>query len=122
MARILVCDDDDDFSGILCQYFEKNGHTTTRCADVQQLARVLGQEHADLLIVDMQMPGGGGPAAHKLLMQHNAAAFPVIVCSGMPPAQQAQWFKGLQRAVFLQKPLDLKTIHAAVNQLLAAKR
>ena len=119
MARILVCDDDDAFSGVVAAYLEKAGHTVSRCVDVMQLATVLGHEHADLLIVDMQMPGGGGPAAARLLSA-GQKTMPVIVCSGMPPEQQKAWFAGTLRARFLQKPVKLEDLRKHIDEILAS--
>jgi CheY-like chemotaxis protein len=119
MARILVCDDDDAFAGVVSAYLEKAGHTVSRCVDVNQLATVLGHEHADLLILDMQMPGGGGPAASRLIAA-GPKALPVVVCSGMPPAAQKAWFKDAPRARFVQKPVELETLRRHVDELLAS--
>jgi DNA-binding NtrC family response regulator len=119
MARILVCDDDDAFSGVVAAFLEKSGHAVSRCVDVMQLATVLGHEHADLLIVDMQMPGGGGPAAGRLLAAGHTS-LPVIVCSGMPPEAQKGWFPTMLRVRFLQKPVPLDVLRKNVEELLAS--
>ena len=122
MARLVVCDDDDEFTTILVSYLEKDGHAVSCCADVNQLAQLLGHEQIDLLIMDMQMPAGGGPAVTSLLKKSNAQDLPVIVCSGMPTEAQKSWCSGLLRARFMQKPIDFATMRKAIAELLAPSK
>ena len=119
MARILVCDDDDKFSDLIVGYLEKAGHAVTRCADVSQLANLLGHEHMDLIITDIQMPGGGGPAAARLLQTLDNPDIPMLVVSGMPVEAQAKWFQDVKRVRFLQKPVAFEALRRNVEELLA---
>ena len=119
MARILICDDDEQFLHMVSSYLEAKGHVVSTCADAGQLAAILSHESADLLIVDMQMPAGGGPAVAQFLRSKAGDTPNVLVVSGMPVPLQAQWFQGL-KATFLEKPVDLRRLNDAVDAGLAA--
>lgn len=115
MSRIVICDDDEAYSLMLGDFLKTLGHQTYRAKDVGSFRVVVEGLRPDLVVLDMQIPGGGGPAAAGAI----PAGVPIIVSSGMPVAQQQQWFPPLTRIRFLQKPLDLDAMSQAVKELLA---
>ena len=115
MANITICDDDDDFADMLCLFLKSIDHNVTRCSETGQLASSLLLKRPDLLILDVEMPGGGAAAAARALKSLGAEDMPLIVCSGLPIAQQMPLFTGCRRVRFFQKPLDLDELAKAIG-------
>lgn len=115
MARIVICDDDAAYCVMLGDFLKTLGHQSLVAKDVPAFRAMIEGLRPDLVVLDMQVPGGGGPAAAGII----PAGVPLIVSSGMPVPQQQQWFPPLTRIRFLQKPLDLDAMGQAVKELLA---
>ncbi|MCA1844514.1 MAG: response regulator [Actinobacteria bacterium] len=60
MSRILVADDEEGIRRLLRRTLERNGHTVTEAVDVTEAAERLATEPFDLLLCDINMPGGSG--------------------------------------------------------------
>lgn len=58
--RILVLDDDAEMRGLLQRYLSENGFAVRTVSDAQALERALAREPADVLILDLMMPGEDG--------------------------------------------------------------
>ena len=118
MAVILVADDDENFSKLLEELLRKAGHWVQRAVD-GQIGPLLDGRTLDLAILDMQMPGGGAPAAALRLRAHPATAkIPIMIVSAMPVEKQREWFKDTAGMMFLRKPASIDDIHAAIAALL----
>jgi len=121
--KILIVDDDPNYSDMLKAFLEEEGHLVWRVGDASALAaRVEKGDLPDLFIIDMQMPGGGGPAAVKNLRSSPATdKIPIVICSGMPVHQQEKWFRELPAVRFAQKPVELLLIRDYVWELLKVR-
>lgn len=118
-AKILVCDDDSVYAGMILAMLESLGYTAYRTHDTAQLSMAIRDSVPDLFILDMQMPAGGGPAAVKLLRgDPRTALIPIIISSGMPTIRQEAWFVGQDRMAFLQKPVEVAALAAIVRDIL----
>lgn len=114
MARIFICDDDDIYAAMLMEFLRRRGHNPIHATDVNELRIMLEAGAPDLVILDMQVGGGGGPSAVSIAM----ARVPIIICSGMPVEQQRKWFSAVPNIRFLQKPLDLSALERTLTELL----
>jgi DNA-binding NtrC family response regulator len=114
MARIYVVDDDVALAECIAEALRLQGHTVTVMPDTGTLKMHLPQNPPDLAVVDVQMGGGGGPAAAKVLPDF----VPLIVVSGMPVEKQKPWFPGRDKIAFFSKPADVKKIAEAAAELL----
>lgn len=113
-ARIVICDDDAFFSDMVRGFLDGMGYRAIHCLDINELRYLIEGNPPDLVILDMQIGGGGGPAGAALI----PAAMPIIVVSGMPVEQQRVWFKNREAIRFFQKPLDIQALGKAVYDLL----
>ena len=59
--RILVCDDERDVREMLQEYLGKRGFEVAAAANAQELRARLASGRADLIILDINMPGGRRP-------------------------------------------------------------
>ncbi len=113
MSRIYVCDDDAKLVEMLYEVLREAGHSVIGVNDSEALGRLLQGGLPDLAIVDIQMPGGGGPRANAIL----PIQIPVIVASAMPLRFQKQWFQGRPEVRFLEKPISWRSLEAALREL-----
>jgi len=116
MSYVLIADDDDAYARLVADMLVEQGYEVDRATDAMQFAAMLDKRLPQLAVVDMQMPGGGGPAAVKAVRARSP--LPVIVCSGMPAAQASRWFAEYERVVILEKPVDLDALARTVSRLL----
>lgn len=116
-ASIMLCDDDQDYTDSIRALLEKEGYAVSIAGDVADLADTLGKASpADLYILDMDMPGGGGQAAAELLRANEATADkPILISSGVPAIEQEGWFQKLGRIRYLQKPVPPQALLAMIR-------
>jgi DNA-binding response OmpR family regulator len=60
MARVLIIDDDVPFRQALAKHFEVAGHEVKQAADGDAGMRACASAPADVVLVDIFMPGQGG--------------------------------------------------------------
>ena len=117
--KIAVCDDNDPYSELLKDFLLQNGYAVWRAVDAAQFAARVRLEPPDLVILDIQMAAGGGPAAAGALRSTpGMAAVPVVVCSGVPVEHQKNWFRDIQNIRFVQKPAALPRLLEVIRELL----
>jgi DNA-binding NtrC family response regulator len=122
MAHILIVDDDEAYCSILRDFLQDRGHRALAVFSAASLKESLRTLQPDLLIIDMHMPGGGGPAAMRSFCDAGIAYKPVIICSGMPVVHQEEWARdaGLVNFRCYQKPLDFSELGRSIDELLAS--
>ena len=59
-VRILIADDDDKFCSAVARHLKRNGHEVYCAGDGFQLLQLAQRVHPDLILVDVNMPAGGG--------------------------------------------------------------
>jgi len=92
-VRILVVEDSEDQAGLLRRYFEKAGCDVTVVSSAEDAVRAYAQEHHDLAVIDLQLPGmDGWQLASKLKSERPACAVAitsVLDASDFPIADAA---------------------------------
>jgi DNA-binding NarL/FixJ family response regulator len=68
VPRVLIADDDPDVRAVLTAQLTYSGfEVVATAADTDEAIALAGEHHADIAIVDVQMPGGGGVrATHEI--------------------------------------------------------
>jgi two-component system NtrC family sensor kinase len=81
-ATLLIVDDEASVRRRLRQIFESAGHRTILAADAPKALRLLHNEHCDLIVLDVEMPGVDGLALCRLLRaQANTKQLPIVIFS-----------------------------------------
>lgn len=115
MARILIVEDDPDIAALLVHYLENAGHTTTRLSNGAEVMRQLQGEPADLVVLDLMLPGMTGMAVCDALRADPATAHvPVIMLTAR--GEEADRVAGLERGAddYVTKPFSPKELVARV--------
>ena len=120
MARVLVADDAAFMRRVLRDIIEEAGHEVVQEATTGEEAVAHYQSSSpDLVTLDLVMPGEGGQAALKKILEHDPQAR-VIVVSAV--GQKGDVEKALETgaADFLVKPFEKEAVVQTIDRLLAA--
>ena len=109
--HILVVEDQAQILDVLREVLEEE-HTVTTATTAQAGSRALAASPADLVLLDLMLPGGG---AQDVLAQADAKGVPVILMSGNP-SEMARASAG--ERPLLMKPFSLEALSQAVRAAL----
>ena len=84
VPTVLVVDDESVVREVVVKYLRREGYRTLEAGDGDVAVALVEHEHPDLVVLDLAMPGGGGPAVlDRLRMMQGGREVPVLVYSGL---------------------------------------
>ena len=118
--NIIVADDDKVLSKMICGVLNEAGHITLPAYDSMQTMMFVMKQQPDLVLLDINMPGGTGvDVLRKLKMSTKTKAVPVIIITGSTDQKLPDEVLKLGATHFLPKPIDpdvlLQTVVDAVR-------
>jgi DNA-binding response OmpR family regulator len=119
VARILVVEDDKDIADLIRRYLEREGHQVERLETGDQVVGHARKAHADLVLLDLMLPGLDGLLVCQALRQDPATAnVPVIMLTAR--GEESDRIRGLELGAddYLVKPFSPKELVARVAALL----
>jgi CheY-like chemotaxis protein len=118
--RILVIDDDRTVLTYLKAVLGGEGYRVFTAMDALQGPMVARQSQPDLVVLDLAMPGGGGPAVlERLRRMQGMMQIPVVVYSGLPKDRVEELVPIGPNLLFIEKPGTSDEVLNAVRSLLA---
>lgn len=119
MAKVLVVDDDHEISTVLSECLTACGHQVRLAADPAHMAVITRDFAPDLVILDMQMPGGGGPSAQRVIEGNERLRnSKMILHSSMPMEHLKRWFPEAPNRRYLTKGGPLSEFKKLVEEFL----
>ena len=117
--RVLIVDDDGDIRDGLAQVFARAGFSTLVAENVAMMERVLAAQGADLIVLDLMMPGEDGLAACRRLAGKGP---PIIMLSAL--GDDADRIVGLEIGAddYLAKPCNPRELVARARAVLRRGR
>ncbi|HBB55679.1 MAG TPA: DNA-binding response regulator [Hyphomonadaceae bacterium] len=117
---VLIVDDDDDIRSGLAAVFVKSGFAVATAEDVPALERALRKDGADVIILDLLLPGEDGLSACRRLSA--AGAPPIIMLSAL--GDDADRIVGLEIGAddYLAKPCNPRELVARARAVLRRAR
>lgn len=114
--RVLIVDDDPDIRNGLAEVFVRAGFTAATAGDVPAMERALEKEGADLIVLDLMMPGEDGLSACRRLS--GAGRPPIIMLSAL--GDDADRIVGLEIGAddYLAKPCNPRELVARARAVL----
>ncbi len=114
--RLVVVDDEPDIRGMIAEYFTRDGYAVAPCASGAELDAVLSAGPADLVLLDVSMPGEDGISIVRRLRA--AGPTPIIMLTGMTDVVDR--VVGLEMGAddYMAKPFDLRELRARVRAIL----
>jgi two-component system OmpR family response regulator len=118
--RVLVVDDDPDIRAGLAQVFERAGFEAACAGDVAAMERHLAAKPADVVVLDLMMPGEDGLSACKRLSGKGRP--PIIMLSAL--GDDADRIVGLEIGAddYLAKPCNPRELVARARAVMRRAR
>ncbi len=113
---ILIAEDDHSCRSALHHYFERSGYRVSEATDGPASLRALFQSSADLVILDLGLPGVDGNDVLTKIRRDSAV--PVIVCSGRDSESERVRTLNLGADDFVVKPFSFAELEARVRAVL----
>jgi len=115
MAHILIVEDDHDIADLIAHYLHNAGHTTDRLSSGSEVMSQLQRTAADLVILDLMLPGLNGMAVCRAMRADASTAHvPVIMLTAR--GDEADRVAGLEQGAddYITKPFSAKELVARV--------
>jgi len=115
MARILVVEDDPDIAELIVHYLHKAGHATSHLTAGSQVMAHLRTHPADLVVLDIMLPGMDGMAVCEALRREpSTASVPVIMLTAR--GDESDRIAGLEGGAddYVTKPFSPRELVARV--------
>jgi excisionase family DNA binding protein len=116
---VLIVDDDASLRELLRVSLEADGCVVREAASAEEGLAALGEEAADLILLDVEMPMVDGWEMLRLVRErHGVDAMPVVVYSGKVDAASEAEAEKRGAQAFVGKPFDPEQLLASTRQLL----
>ncbi|WP_334174945.1 response regulator transcription factor [Pseudoxanthobacter sp.] len=114
-VRVVVVEDDADFCESLAVFLEMAGMSVRAAGDIAGLEQALRDAPADIVVLDINLPGESGFAAVERLQLRGQAG--VIMLTGRSALQDR--LEGLSRGAdhYLLKPVELTELELVIRNL-----
>ena len=115
MAHVLVVEDDHDISELIVHYLQNAGHTTHRLGSGSEVMGYLRGKGADLVILDVMLPGLSGMAVCRAMRDDTATShIPIIMLTAR--GDEADRLAGFDHGAddYVTKPFSPKELVARV--------
>jgi two-component system OmpR family response regulator len=121
LTRILYVEDEPDIRMVAQMALEAvGGFTVIACASGQEALNAAPGAGADLLLLDVMMPGMDGPSTLKGQRELPATAnTPVIFMTAKVQAAEVAVYKGLGALEVIPKPFDPMELSAQIQRIWA---
>src|ERR1041385_8565816 len=116
-GTILIVDDEEDATALLCVLLRKRGFDVTAVSSAQQCLEHLRDHPADVVVTDVQMPGMSGIGLCATLRERYPDLLPIIV-TGQHDLETAIAAIRAGAFDFITKPLKPQVVEVAVLRAL----
>ncbi len=117
MNNLLLIEDEELVGTMIRINLESLGHNVTWSRDGRQALDLLGNQHFDLILLDINLPGKDGISLLRTLRQTDTST-PVLMLTARSDVTTKVVSLDLGADDYLVKPFDLPELLARVNALL----
>jgi two-component system OmpR family response regulator len=120
--HILIVDDDREIRELVSSYLKKNGLRVSLAADGRQMRAFLENDTADLIVLDIMMPGDDGLVLCRELRAGKHKATPVLMLTAR--SDETDRIVGLEMGAddYLPKPFAARELLARIKAILRRTR
>ena len=132
VAKLLLVDDDATLLRFTSEYLEGEGFEIFAANSGVEALRLAYQEHPDLVVLDVMMPGTGGSLMYKQLKTDpDLASIPVIMLSAVGQRSFQHYLKMLKVKTgiplpdpdaYIEKPPDAKQLLEMATRLIDSQK
>lgn len=118
--QILIVDDDVEIRGLLSQYLSKNGYRVRAAQDGREMWSALEQGRADLIVLDLMLPGDDGLVLCRELRARSDTPIIMLTARG----EETDRIIGLELGAddYLAKPFNPRELLARIKVILRRTR
>lgn len=122
MARIIVVEDEADLRDDLVEYLDRCGFEVRGASRGAELDRLLDAGPADVIVLDINLPGMSGiDLLAELRRRPETAETPVLALSAAAMDREIRRGRDAGFRHYLTKPLDISAFLAALEDVLDGK-
>jgi len=115
--KILIIDDSNTNVILLEAILKNKGYSVEKALSVNEANQIIKKTIPDLILLDLLMPNISGYKFLEELKQNNRTKnIPVIIVSALSDNDSKLRVKKLGIVDYLEKPIDLKSLHAVVEK------
>jgi len=119
-VKVLVVDDETDFTELCVKRLRKRQIAATGVTSGYQALDFLAAEKADVVVLDVRMPGMDGLETLKAIKKAYSAE--VIMITGHDAAAYAEEGMNYGAAAYLIKPFDIDVLTRSIRKSACRKR
>jgi len=116
MAKVLVIDDEANARTLLAMLLRFEGYEVILADNGWDCLRLYGQEHPDVIVLDLQMPGLDGVTVLRQIRDDDLTQ-PVIVLTGDSTPQAERQVRALGVTEFIVKGSSLHLLQETLKRL-----
>ncbi len=117
--KILIVDDDPVIVRILHPHLRTAGYQVIAAADAMQGVQMAMKERPDLILLDLQMPAGGGAGVFESLSKNvHTALIPIIFVTANRDGEVREACLASGAADFVNKPIDPSDLLVRIRRAL----
>lgn len=114
--HIIIVDDERDLAELIADYLGRQGFKVRTAANGKDLDRLLAERPADLLVLDVNMPGESGVSIARRIRA--ASATPIIMLTSATEVSGRVEALDFGADDYVPKPFDLRELRARVSAVL----
>ena len=123
MSRILLVEDHPLNRKLVRAVLEFRGHEIIEAGNVEQARDRLREHLFDVVLLDIQIPGGGGEAVLRTIREEpTLAELPVVAVTASAMAGDRARLLAAGCDGYISKPIDTKTFASAIEELIRKGR
>ena len=117
--KILIVDDEPSVVKLLSKQLEVNGYKAYGVNDCYHCIKMAKEVKPDLILLDMQMPAGGGIHAFEgLKASIYTSTIPIIFITAVPGEEVKKLIMELGADGFFQKPFKIAELLKKIEELI----
>jgi len=120
VPRLMIVDDEPEIRGWIADGLGRDGFCVDRCADGTELDKALSASPADLILLDVILPGEDGLSIARRLRAKSAV--PIIMLTGRDSIIDRIVSLEIGADDYLAKPFDLRELRARIRAVLRRSR
>jgi two-component system cell cycle response regulator DivK len=120
MSKILIVEDNAANSSLATFLLESAGHTVLNATDAEGGLKLAREEHPDLILLDVQLPGMDGLSATRQLKSEDATrSIPVVALTAFAMKGDEERIRASGCDGYIAKPIRYREFLATVAAQLA---
>jgi len=118
--RLLFVDDEDELVSALVERLEIRGVDAVGVTSGDQALQQLREEHFDVVVMDVKMPGIGGLEVLRTISRRHPDV-KVILLTGHGSTEDSEIGRRLGAVAYLQKPVELEDLMTTIRQAVSSQ-